>query len=296
MVASITASQSLTARVKTVNPTFSPYPCRLGWRARLCLAAGLCALYPLAVAGPAAADDLIVPIEAPAQAATTDQSAAANGVATQDSPTNLVISVRIDSPGNDGAISQSNVAVVTVGAGNASQTSQAGTGELGGGQQASTGQDATATGEGTQSHPINIIVSVRINSPGNDGPISQTNLVGVGVGANNGSSTSQTGATPAGTRRGLHYLERMLCGPEPRPPRQRRTRRPRTIAAGSRRLGGARPRPVPPTRRRKSRSGGRSAEPQPLIPPVFRRRPLGRRTPSRSNSGIPSMPAASSGR
>ena len=121
MVASITASQSLTARVKTVNPTFSPYPCRLGWRARLCLAAGLCALYPLAVAGPAAADDLIVPIEAPAQAATTDQSAAANGVATQDSPTNLVISVRIDSPGNDGAISQSNVAVVTVGAGNASQ-------------------------------------------------------------------------------------------------------------------------------------------------------------------------------
>jgi hypothetical protein len=198
MVASITASQSLTARVKTVNPTFSPYPCRLGWRARLCLAAGLCALYPLAVAGPAAADDLIVPIEAPAQAATTDQSAAANGVATQDSPTNLVISVRIDSPGNDGAVSQSNVAVVTVGAGNGSETSQAGAGELGGGQQASTGQDATATGEGTQSHPINIIVSVRINSPGNDGPISQTNLVGVGVGANNGSSTSQTGATPAG--------------------------------------------------------------------------------------------------
>jgi hypothetical protein len=38
---------------------------------------------------------------------------------------------------------------------------------------------------------------VRINSLGNDGSISQTNLVGVGVGANNGSSTSQTGATPA---------------------------------------------------------------------------------------------------
>ena len=184
--------------MKTVHPTTSPHLRRLGWRARLCLAAGICALYPLAVAGTAAADDLVTPIEIPAQTATTDQSVAANGVATQDSPTNMVISVRIDSPGNNGAISQSNVAVVSVGAGNGSDTSQAGADELGGAQQASTGQDAAATGEGTQSHPVNIVVSIRINSPGNDGPISQTNVVGVGVGANNGSSTSQTGAMPAG--------------------------------------------------------------------------------------------------
>ena len=158
----------------------------------------ICALYPLAAAGTAAADDLVTPVEIPAQTATTDQSAAANGVATQDTPTNMVISVRIDSPGNNGAISQSNVAVVSVGAGNGSDTSQAGADKLGGAQQASTGQDAAATGEGTQSHPVNIVVSVRINSPGNDGPVSQTNIVGVGVGANNGSSTSQTGAMPAG--------------------------------------------------------------------------------------------------
>jgi hypothetical protein len=184
--------------VKTVHPTSWPHLRHLGWRARFGLAAGLCALYPLAVAGTAAADDLVTPIEIPAQTATTDQSAAANGVATQDSPTNMVISVRIDSPGNNGAISQSNVAVVGVGAGNGSDTSQAGADELGGAQQASTGQDAAAMGEGTQSHPVNIVVSIRINSPGNDGPISQTNVVGVGVGANNGSSTSQTGAMPAG--------------------------------------------------------------------------------------------------
>ena len=158
----------------------------------------ICALYPLAAAGTAAADDLVTPVEISAQTATTDQSAAANGVATQDTPTNMVISVRIDSPGNNGAISQSNVAVVSVGAGNGSDTSQAGADKLGGAQQASTGQDAAATGEGTQSHPVNIVVSVRINSPGNDGPVSQTNIVGVGVGANNGSSTSQTGAMPAG--------------------------------------------------------------------------------------------------
>src|SRR5206468_6270513 len=109
------------------------------------------------------------------------------------------IAVRSDSPGNRRAISPSSVAAVTAGAGKAGNTSRSGgVGDPAASQQASTGQDAAATGEGTQSQPTNIVVSIRINSPGNDGPISQTNLVGVGVGANNGSSTSQTGAMPAG--------------------------------------------------------------------------------------------------
>jgi len=154
---------------------------------RLCLATALCALYPLAAAGTALADDL-----GAGQAAATGQQAVANGVAAQTAPANMVVTVRINSPGANGSISQSNVTVVTVGAANGSATSQAGASGPDGAQQAATGQDAAATGEGTQSQPSNIVISIRINSPGNDGPISQTNLVAVGVSAANASSTDQT--------------------------------------------------------------------------------------------------------
>jgi hypothetical protein len=174
----------------TVTP--SPAPRRLAWRVRFALTAALCGLYPLVLAGTAAADDLGTTVaDAMGQAATTEQGAVGNGVATQTEPTNMVISIRINSPGNNGPISQSNVTVVGVGAGNGSDTSQAAGADPGGDQQASTGQDAAATGAGTQSQPKNVVISVRINSPGRDGPISQSNLVGVGVGANNGALTSQ---------------------------------------------------------------------------------------------------------
>ena len=42
-------------------------------------------------------------------------------------------------------------------------------------QQASTGQAAGATAAATQQQPGNLVISIRINSPGNDGPIEQTN-------------------------------------------------------------------------------------------------------------------------
>ncbi len=180
MVASITERVPLT-RVNMANVT-----------RRLSLVTALCALYPLAAAGAALADDL-----APGQAAATGQQAIANGVATQTGPTNMVVSVRINSPGANGPISQSNVTVVTVGATNGSATSQGASGPDGA-QQAATGQNAGATGEGTQSQPSNIVISIRINSPGNDGPISQTNVVAVGVSAGNASSTDQTTGSPGG--------------------------------------------------------------------------------------------------
>jgi hypothetical protein len=178
--------------------TSSPDQRRLGRRARLCLATALCALYPLVVAGTAVADDLGAVLDGSGQGATTGQEATTNGVATQSGPINVVVSVRLNSPGNDGPISQSNVTVVNVGARNDSTTSQSGAGELGGGQQAATGQDASATGEGTQSQPTNIVVSIRINSPGNDGPVSQTNVVAVGVSAGNASLTDQAVGSAGG--------------------------------------------------------------------------------------------------
>jgi hypothetical protein len=159
---------------------------------RLALTAALCALYPLVLTGTAAADDLGTAVaDAIGQTASTEQGAVGNGVATQTEPTNMVISIRIDSPGNNGPISQSNVTVVGVGANNGSDTSQAAAGDPAADQQASTGQEAAATGDGAQSQPKNIVISVRINSPGNDGPVSQSNLIGVGVGANNAAETSQ---------------------------------------------------------------------------------------------------------
>jgi hypothetical protein len=197
LVASITAVDFLT-RVKMETVTSSPRPRLLGWRARLCLAAGLCALYPLATAGTAAADDVVPTLPPLAQSATTDQGSAANGVVTQSGADNLVISIRIDSPGNDGPISQSNLATGAVGAGNGSNTSQAGAAQPGGSQQAGTGQEAGATGQVSQSQPKNVVISVRVNSPGNNGPIAQTNIAGVGVDAINGSATDQTGGKAAG--------------------------------------------------------------------------------------------------
>jgi hypothetical protein len=180
--------------VKIAKVTSTPQSARLPRRARLWLVLALFLFYSLVVAGNALADNPD-PIEVGQQDAATAQEAAANGVATQSEPVNIIVSVRIDSPGNDGAISQSNVTVGGVEAGNDSGTTQTGAdGQQGIGQQAATGQDATATGEGTQSHPTNIVISIRINSPGNDGPVSQTNVVVVGVNADNTSLTTQGGS------------------------------------------------------------------------------------------------------
>jgi len=168
----------------------SPHPQpRLSRWLRLCLVAALFSCSALSVAGNALADDP-APVGT-GQEAATGQGATANGVATQTQPINIVITVRIDSPGNDGPISQSNVTVGSADAGNGSATTQTGGDGTDAGQQAASGQDASATGDSTQSQPINIVVSVRVNSPGNDGPISQTNVDVSGAGAGNTSATTQ---------------------------------------------------------------------------------------------------------
>jgi hypothetical protein len=114
---------------------------------------------------------------AASQEASTAQAASAAAAATQQQPRNLVISIRINSPGTDGPISQTNVAGSGAGASNDSSTGQVG---ASGGQQASqdqaaTDQAATATATATQDQPQNIVIVIRINSPGDNGPIEQTN-------------------------------------------------------------------------------------------------------------------------
>ena len=137
------------------------------------------------------------------QEAVTDQAAAATSSAVQQQPTNLVVTVRIDSPGNDGPISQTNVVVGIADASNsASQTQTAEPGESGAGasdQAAETGQAAGATATATQNGAQNIVVIVRINSPGDSGPISQTNTtVAISDATNDSATTQRAGSGPDG--------------------------------------------------------------------------------------------------
>jgi multisubunit Na+/H+ antiporter MnhC subunit len=125
-----------------------------------------------------------------------DQEAAAETSVTQQQPTNVVISIRIDSPGDNGPVSQTNIAV-----GSANGTNDASTGQAGAsgdaGQDASTNQQAGANTTVTQDQAGNLVVTVRINSPGNNGPVSQTNAAVGNSNAKNTSETSQGAQGPA---------------------------------------------------------------------------------------------------
>jgi hypothetical protein len=142
------------------------------------------------------------------QQAATDQAATAAATANQQQPRNIVISVRIDSPGDDGAITQENVAVSIADSSNDSSTSQqsggvGGAGGQAGDQQASTGQTAGSTTTVSQDQARNLVISIRVNSPGDNGPISQTNQAIAGSNAANTSATNQgVGQTPHDGRYG----------------------------------------------------------------------------------------------
>jgi len=137
------------------------------------------------------------------QQASTNQGAASSATTTQQQPRNIVISVRIDSPGDDGAITQSNIAGAVAEGSNDSSTVQSG-GAGGdaqpGGQQAATGQNAGSTATVTQDQAGNLVIAVRINSPGNNGPISQANTAVAISNAANTSATNQ--GAPLGSAAG----------------------------------------------------------------------------------------------
>jgi hypothetical protein len=142
----------------------------------------------------AAAAAVDEPVPAPtSQQASTEQAANAAAEATQQQPRNLVISIRINSPGNDGPISQSNVAGSVAGASNDSSTGQgsASGAQQSSQQQAATDQAAIAAATATQAQPQNIVILIRINSPGDNGPIEQTNTAVAASNVGNVSATTQ---------------------------------------------------------------------------------------------------------
>lgn len=134
------------------------------------------------------------------QTASTQQAASAAASAAQQQPQNIVISIRINSPGNDGPITQINAAVGAAGSSNNSGTGQnagsgAGQGQ-GGSQNASTDQTANSNSAAVQNQPQNSVISIRINSPGNNGAIVQENLTVSISSSGNVSVTSQEQEQP----------------------------------------------------------------------------------------------------
>jgi hypothetical protein len=152
-------------------------------------------LYPTDTA-PATAQAAAAPDAKSPQMVVDDQTAGAETSVTQQQPTNVVVSIRIDSPGDNGPISQTNVAVGSANGANDASTSQGGA-PGGAGQDASTNQEAGANTSVTQDQAGNLVVTVRINSPGNNGPVSQTNAAAGTSNAQNTSETSQAGQTEA---------------------------------------------------------------------------------------------------
>jgi len=133
------------------------------------------------------------------QSADNAQEATAAAVTEQKGATNENISVRVLSPGDNGPVTQSNVASSNAAAGNANGTGQSATQSQGGsggnqaiGQSASNEQNAAALSGTVQEHPTNTNISVRVLSPGNDGPVSQSNVATSNATAANVNGTSQS--------------------------------------------------------------------------------------------------------
>jgi hypothetical protein len=136
------------------------------------------------------------------QTASTGQAANAAAAAMQQAPRNIVVSIRINSPGNDGPISQSNVNGALAGSSNNSATGQGGAGagesaQPGGNQDASTNQSADSSANADQNGAQNIVVSIRVNSPGDNGAVTQQNI-NVAVSSSGNVSVTTQGAGTAG--------------------------------------------------------------------------------------------------
>lgn len=116
------------------------------------------------------------------QAAGNEQDASAAAESDQIKPQNTNVDVRVLSPGDNGAVSQSNNSTAAAIAGNLNATGQSidqsadgPAGQQAAGQEAVSKQDASATAGSLQVEPSNTNVAVRVLSPGDNGDVSQTN-------------------------------------------------------------------------------------------------------------------------
>ena len=170
-------------------------------RAKLACIASAVSLLPVAAAGTATAQ--ASGTQAVGQSAHSEQVAGSAAGSVQVAPTNSNISVRIGSPGNDGAVTQTNSSSASSAAGNHNTTSQSAS-QSGGVAQQAIGQDAhnaqaalSAAGS-VQVAPKNENISVRIHSPGDNGPVTQSNTSSATSAAGNENATTQSAAQSGG--------------------------------------------------------------------------------------------------
>ena len=98
-----------------------------------------------------------------------DNGAQAGATSTQTTPSNLNASVRVASPGSDGPVSQDNASNAEAAAGATGGTAASST-------PGTTSGNALPTAGSTQVDPQNVNVSVRVGSPGNNAPVTQSNV------------------------------------------------------------------------------------------------------------------------
>jgi hypothetical protein len=144
-----------------------------------------------------------LPAQATAQQATTGQTGIANADAADAQPTNIFVSLRVDSPGDNGPVTQTSTTAVAAETANDAATAQDAWQDWDSGDRAAqpapqasaqdsgTTQAAATSATATQPKPTNVVVSVRVNSPGDDAPVSQTSTVAVGAESKNAAATAQ---------------------------------------------------------------------------------------------------------
>ena len=146
-------------------------------------------------------------VQAVGQQASSDQDATSSARSTQDHPSNTNAPVRIGSPGNDGAVTQTNASLARAAALNVNLTGQTATQQQGGGlgtgvqaigQNAYNDQDADASATSTQSGASNTNAPVRIGSTGGGGSVVQTNASVALAGAGNLNATKQSATQQQG--------------------------------------------------------------------------------------------------
>ncbi len=149
-------------------------------------------------------------VQTVSQSADSAQQATSASGATQIAPSNTNISVRVLSPGDDGAVTQTNSASSDASSTNSnSATQDAGQIQSGGGIQTAdqsdlNGQAAGALSSASQDGASNENIPVRVLSPGTNGPVTQSNAVSSNAGSTNTNTTTQSsdqtqsGSSPCG--------------------------------------------------------------------------------------------------
>jgi hypothetical protein len=152
-----------------------------------------------------------LPAQASAQQATTEQAGMTSADATDAQPTNIFVSLRVNSPGDNGPVTQASTTAVAADTANDAATAQDGWQDWAPGahaapapqasaQDSETTQAAATSATATRPKPTNVVLSVRVNSPGDDGPVTQSSTVAVAAQSTNTAATAQkaqqAGAAP----------------------------------------------------------------------------------------------------